>query len=102
MARRFSPGKLLAELDAHVVTKRELARRVSKLGGPKKDEDAKSQLYQHLNGRHTPEPETIERYANALGVPVDAITEEEEEDPVAVLERKVDERRKRSAARSAA
>lgn len=97
--RNFSPALLAAHMERLGVSNRGLGKRVH----PENPESARKALLKHLKGTHTPTEANVRRYADALGVPVEEITEEDEESAEMVeLLQRFTELRERQAKRSAA
>ena len=92
--RHFSPDKMKAVLRDKAISKRELGRRIY----PEDAEMIRPALNRHLRGVVEPKPETIQRYADALEVSFDDLTDEEPEPDMALLEAKVDAIRARAVA----
>lgn len=79
MKRRSDFGQILrAELDAQDISVRELARRLVASGHDVKVESCRRALMRYISGDSSPGADARVSIAAALGIPVDAFTEDRE------------------------
>lgn len=92
MARQFSPEKFQQTLTELGVSQRKLGRMMHP-GDKRKGEQRRTVINSHIQGRANPTMETVQRYADALGVPVEDISVEVDdiESELDALRRRLDE-----------
>ena len=88
MERVFSPKRVKDVQQQLGVSNRELGKRLN----PLRPENGRKMVLAHLRGLHVPTVGMTERYAEALGVQVELITEEDDvADQLAAIEAMLEE-----------